>query len=93
MSLPLSSNPINPRSKRWSILGVKSKPFSPSSRSSLVSPRFAVTCYEVRGIFHASDATSCFNLADPVLADSDEGGQLFRLKADSVSDRLRTPFR
>ena len=26
-------------------------------------------------------------------ADSDEGGQLFRLKADSVSDRLRTPFR
>jgi hypothetical protein len=27
------------------------------------------------------------------LADSDEGGQLFRLKADSASDRLRTPFR
>ena|ERR1019366_9143902 len=26
-------------------------------------------------------------------ADSDEGGQLFRLKADSASDRLRTPFR
>src|SRR5258707_15410730 len=26
-------------------------------------------------------------------ADSDEGGQLFRLKADSNSDRLRTPFR
>jgi hypothetical protein len=26
-------------------------------------------------------------------ADSDEGGQLFRLKADSVSDRLRTAFR
>jgi hypothetical protein len=26
-------------------------------------------------------------------ADSDEGGRLFRLKADSVSDRLRTPFR
>jgi DNA invertase Pin-like site-specific DNA recombinase len=29
----------------------------------------------------------------PYVADSDEGGQLFRLKADSVSDRLRTPFR
>ena len=28
-----------------------------------------------------------------VSADSDEGGQLFRLKADSASDRLRTPFR
>jgi 5-methyltetrahydropteroyltriglutamate--homocysteine methyltransferase len=28
-----------------------------------------------------------------VPADSDEGGRLFRLKADSVSDRLRTPFR
>jgi hypothetical protein len=26
-------------------------------------------------------------------ADSDEGGQLFRLKADNVSDRLRTAFR
>jgi hypothetical protein len=26
-------------------------------------------------------------------ADSDEGGQLFRLKAASDSDRLRTPFR
>jgi non-heme chloroperoxidase len=26
-------------------------------------------------------------------ADSDEGGQPFRLKADSASDRLRTPFR
>ena len=26
-------------------------------------------------------------------ADSDEGGQLFRLKPDSNSDRLRTPFR
>ncbi len=26
-------------------------------------------------------------------ADSDEGGQLFRLKADSISDRLRTAFR
>ena len=25
--------------------------------------------------------------------DSDEGGQLFRLKADSISNRLRTPFR
>jgi hypothetical protein len=25
-------------------------------------------------------------------ADSDEGGQLFRLKADNVSDRLRTAF-
>jgi hypothetical protein len=26
-------------------------------------------------------------------ADSDDGGQVFRLKADSVSNRLRTPFR
>jgi ribonucleoside-diphosphate reductase alpha chain len=26
-------------------------------------------------------------------ADSDEGGHVFRLKADSDSDRLRTPFR
>jgi serine/threonine-protein kinase HipA len=29
----------------------------------------------------------------PQNADSDEGGQLFRLKADTDSDRLRTPFR
>jgi hypothetical protein len=28
-----------------------------------------------------------------ICADSDDGGQLFRLKADSASDRLRTPFR
>jgi hypothetical protein len=32
-------------------------------------------------------------LAGALLADSDEGGQLFRLKPDSNSDRLRTPFR
>jgi hypothetical protein len=34
----------------------------------------------------------CFSFRSPA-ADSDEGGQLFRLKADSASDRLRTPFR
>jgi hypothetical protein len=39
MSRPLSSKPINPRSKRWSILGVKSKPFSPFNRSSFDESR------------------------------------------------------
>jgi hypothetical protein len=32
-------------------------------------------------------------LVEEGFADSDEGGHVFRLKADSDSDRLRTPFR
>ena len=32
-------------------------------------------------------------LFDAAGAESDEGGQLFRLKPDSNSDRLRTPLR
>jgi len=36
MRLPLPSNPMKPRSNRWSMLGVSSSPFSPFSRSSLV---------------------------------------------------------
>lgn len=36
ISVPLSSNPINPRSNKWSMVGVRRRPFSPLIRSSLV---------------------------------------------------------
>jgi hypothetical protein len=48
----------------------------------------AITWFVARGTIAAQKA----HLATKD-ADSDEGGQLFRLKADSASDRLRTPFR
>ena len=39
ISLPLPSKEIKPLSNRWSIVGVRSNPFSPSRRSSLLESR------------------------------------------------------
>jgi hypothetical protein len=39
ISLPESSNPMKPRSNRWSMLGVSRSPFSPSTRSSFDESR------------------------------------------------------
>src|SRR5260370_41861817 len=36
---PVASNPIKPRSNRWSMLGVSKRPFSPSSRPSFLQSR------------------------------------------------------
>ena len=38
-NVPLFSNPMNPRSKRWSMDGVRSRPFSPLIGSSLLESR------------------------------------------------------
>ena len=39
MRAPSFSNPINPRSNKWSVLGVSNNPFSPFNLSSLVESR------------------------------------------------------
>jgi hypothetical protein len=59
--VPESSNPMNPRSKRWSMLGVINSPFSPSRRSSLEeSPRLGVA-RDQHQVVDASDAAAGFD--------------------------------
>ena len=66
---PLSSKPMKPRSKRWSMLGVRRSPFSPFEPLFVgcIAPRLAVTSDQVSRVLDAGDPAPRFDPADAIL--------------------------